>query len=298
MPKAFDGPMAAIQQNAIRSWLALRPACQVVLCGDDRGTAEAARRLGVTHLPGVQRNEYGTPRVDSLFLTAEQHATKPWLCYVNCDILLMSDFLRAVASVSAQHAHALMICRRWDLDVGHTMEFRPGWEGALAAEVRRRGRRRPHTAIDCFVFSPGVWGEIPPFALGRGMWDNWLIYAARARGAPVVDLSDVVLVVHQNHDYRHQAHGIEREAEVWTTPEARRNLELGDGDARAFTTYDATHVLTPRGLRRNITPYSVYRSLMLCSESSAAASAVLRRARQVAARLKILRRVWLWRVPW
>jgi hypothetical protein len=297
-PKAFHGPIALIQRNAIRSWLALRPMCEILLCGDDRGTAEAAAALGVVHVPEVARNEYGTPLVDSLFLQAERRATQPWLCYVNCDIILMSDFSRAVAAVSARQAPALMICRRWDLDVTQTLDFRPGWEQRFAEEVRRRGRRRPHTALDCFVFSRGLWTEIPPFALGRGMWDNWLVYEARAKRLPVVDLSEVVLAVHQNHDYRHQAHPVQREADVWTTREARRNFELGRGYARAFTAYDATHVLTRRGLRRNITPYSAYRSLALLSESCPILDALLAGARRAAARLKILQRMWLWRVRW
>jgi len=99
------------------------------------------------------------------------------------------------------------------------------------------------------------------------MWDNWLIYGARANGFPVIDLSGVVLAVHQNHDYAHQVHAIQTEDDVWSTEEAKHNLTLGGGFAHAFSAYDATHVLTQRGLRRNATPYSLYRALAMLSVS-------------------------------
>ena len=41
-PKPFRGHIAVIQTNAIRSWLELEPACEVILFGDEEGTAEVA----------------------------------------------------------------------------------------------------------------------------------------------------------------------------------------------------------------------------------------------------------------
>jgi len=48
-PKPFTDPhVALIQRNAIRSWLAIRPACEVVLIDDEEGTTrEAVADLGV-----------------------------------------------------------------------------------------------------------------------------------------------------------------------------------------------------------------------------------------------------------
>ena len=45
--------------------------------------------------------------------------------------------------------------------------------------------------------------EIPPFALGRWYWDNWLVYRARRLGGALIDASACVMAIHQNHDYRH-----------------------------------------------------------------------------------------------
>jgi len=267
IPKAFEGPVAIIQRNAIRSWCSLRPACEIILFGDDAGTADVASEFNIRHVPVVERNKYGTPLVNALFAAAQRIASHSMLCYVNADIILMTDFMRAVAYGIKIMPDCLMICRRWDVSLNRQLDFRADWEHDLGAYVARQGRRRPHTAIDCFVFSRGLWTDIPPFAMGRGMWDNWLIYKARANRRPVIDLSDVVLVVHQNHDYAHQVHGVRREAEMWSTEEAKCNLAIGGGYAHAFSTYDATHRLTSRGLKRNITPYHLYRALALLARS-------------------------------
>jgi hypothetical protein len=88
-----------------------------------------------------------------------------------------------------------------------------------------QGKRQVPSAIDYFVFTKGLFGEIPPFAVGRPKWDNWMLYRARSKNIPIVDLSRRVEVVHQNHDYSHHPDG----DRVWESQEARKNMELAGG---------------------------------------------------------------------
>ena len=56
-PKPFTDPhIATIQRNAIKSWTLL-PDVEVILLGEETGLAEAARELGVKHIPNVERNQ-------------------------------------------------------------------------------------------------------------------------------------------------------------------------------------------------------------------------------------------------
>jgi hypothetical protein len=57
IPKAFQGHNQVIQLNAIRSWTFLHPQCEIILFGNDAGTAELATELHLTHIPGVDKNE-------------------------------------------------------------------------------------------------------------------------------------------------------------------------------------------------------------------------------------------------
>jgi hypothetical protein len=89
-----------------------------------------------------------------------------------------------------------------------------------------------------------MWGDSPPFAIGRTAWDNWLVYRARARRVPVVDATDALTVVHQAHDYSHVP---AKAGDVLKGPEAKRNLNLAGGWKNIFTLDDATHMLRVGG---------------------------------------------------
>ena len=138
IPKAFEGPMDAIQRNAIKSWTLLKPACEIILFGDDDGTDKVAEELGVRHIPNINRNEFGTPLLDHTFQLADREAKYPLLCYVNAEIILMGDLLEAVKNVQEHSSWFLMTAQRWNLDVGDLIDFGPGWEEKLLLDVSEK----------------------------------------------------------------------------------------------------------------------------------------------------------------
>lgn len=249
MPKPFCGHIGVIQRNAISSWNLLRPACQIILIGEDEGTFEMAQEIGALHVSRVARNEYETPLLSDLFEQARVRAASDLLCYVNADIILMSDFVAAVERVRLSRRRFLMAGQRWNLDLRESFDFTGAWEDRLRTQVDSAGELEPPSGIDYFVFDREFAADIPPFALGRTVWDNWLLYRARSLRIPLVDATSCVMAIHQMHDYTHVSPGT-MHADVWEGPEAKRNQELAVSQDRWFTLNDATHVLTSRGLRR------------------------------------------------
>ena len=257
-PKPFTNPHnRQIQRNAIGSWLQLKPRPEILLLGDEEGTAQVALEFGVRHIPELARNDYGTPLVSSIFKQAEKAASHHLLCYVNADIILLNDFMEAVNRVARRMCRFLMAGQRWDLDITEPLDFSClYWERDLRQMVAERGILHDAAGIDYFLFPCDFWGEILPFALGRSAWDNWLIYRARARGAAVIDATHAITAVHQNHDYAHIPGG---EALVWTGPEAIQNMELAEKGI--FTLLDANWLLTPHGFVRARTARHLRRAL-------------------------------------
>jgi hypothetical protein len=244
-PKAFRGHFAVIQRNAIRSWTLLRPACEIILFGDDEGTKAIAAEFGVRHIADVAQTESGTPLVSDLFEKSQKIGTHDTLCYVNCDIILMSDFIRGVQRVMTRKRRFMLVGQRWDLNLNNELDFRQNWQEKLRADVRESGSLLDPTGIDYFVFKRGLLPKIPPFAVGRPGWDNWMIYNARSLRVPVIDATKAITVIHQNHDYSHHLEGFDG---VWKGVEAKRNLELTE--RHLFTTEDATHLLTAEKFSR------------------------------------------------
>lgn len=241
VPKPFEGHTGIIQRNAIASWLRLDPQVQVLLIGDDPGVAEAARDLGVEHEPSLTREASGTPRLDSAFAAARRHARRPLLCFANADVMLLDDFARAARSVAASSTSFLMIGESWDTEVTEQVD---DWDSV----TRLPGRKRGAGALDWFLFTPDIFGELPPFLIGRAKFDNWLVWRACADGATVVDATRSVHALHQRHDYAHVAGGYDA---TRLGDEARRNALLAGSKDHLYTRFDATHVLTRGRLRRN-----------------------------------------------
>ncbi len=249
IPKPFKGHIAVIQRNAIESWARLGHGVRVVLFGGEDGTATVARDLGLEHVADVQRNEFGTPLLSELFETGRRLATPDdTLCYVNSDIVLLDDFLPAVARVRARMRRFLMVGECWNLDLPTPVPFAdPSWQAELRRRVVADGEHRGSWFIDYFVFNHDLYPAPPPFAVGRAGFDNWLVWRARILGVPVVDASQAVMAVHQQHDYAHVAGGREW---AYRGPEVERNVQLGGGSRHLYHIGDATHVLTSERLRR------------------------------------------------
>jgi SAM-dependent methyltransferase len=252
--KPFAGPFATIQTNALRSWAALRPEAEILVFGDEPGVRERCETLGVRQVRDVPRNEFGTPLLDGLIAAAEREARGDTLALVNADILLTRELLPAVADVRRRFDRFLLLVRRWNVDLeGDWMLNGDDPEPLVRAVVRERGMMEPvYRNVDVFVFSRGLFAGLPPYAVGRGRWDSALIYEARRRGAAVVDATDVVTTAHQNHDYSHHPGGA---AGLFEGPEYARNEALLGGPQYIFTALNATHVLTPGGLRRRVDLY-------------------------------------------
>jgi len=242
--KPFTGTTAVAQRNAIASWLRLGHGCEVVLIGDDEGTAEVAREFGIRHVPDVRRNEYGTPLLDSVFDMAQAVAPHDVLCYLNADIMLMGDFFDAVSRLDPERV--LMISRRWNVDVEGAWDFDPpDWQDRLRAHVLACGKQKSELGgPDFFVFRRGQFKHIPPFALGRTAFDNWLIYEACRLGYPVIDASSCVMAIHQNHDCAHAEGGW---TGAWFGEEAVRNRALATDGSGFYNFLDSTHLMTPEG---------------------------------------------------
>jgi hypothetical protein len=255
-PKPFRGHIGIIQRNAIESWKRVHPDAEVILFGDEEGIAEAARELGIRHVPDVKRNEFGTPFLSSIFDGAHDLARHRRLCYINCDIILLSDFRAAVERAGAGSGRFLMAGQRWDTDITTPVNFGAAdWEASVRRMAIEANHRRPPQWIDYFVFSHGLYyRDTPPLVIGRPGFDNWLVWYARDSGARVVDATAVVCAIHQNHDYSHHPGGA---AGVSFGEEAQQNYAVFVRGRCFATMENATHRLTPEGMQPNYRHWAV-----------------------------------------
>jgi hypothetical protein len=244
IPKAFSGRDGVIQRNALRSWRRLEPRCQILVFGDDPGVGEAAEEFDLTWVPEVEKTDYGTPLLNGVFRRAQELAEHRVCAYVNADIVLLSDFIPAVNLITLDRF--LMVGRRWDVDVDEALDPSANdFETGVRRLVQKSGRLHAPSGMDYFVFPGGTVNEMPPFAVGRPSWDNWLISRMRLDGVPVIDGTGAVTAVHQNHDYGHVAG---RTGAKWEgSPEAVANRNLSSA-VPLLNIEAADYRLTAQGL--------------------------------------------------
>jgi len=113
---------------------ALQPTCEIILCGDDFGTEQAARDFGVKYLPNIARNDFSTPLIDSVLRQPNcryEHLSK------HCHGYRHRQKLRC--SVSSFH----------DPSAFHrSSRFFPGEKRLAQISARGRGRA-PGNAVRC-----------------------------------------------------------------------------------------------------------------------------------------------------
>lgn len=235
-PKPFDNHhINVIQRNAIQSWLSLGPEVEVILVGEEAEISQVAAEFRVRHLADVAYNSSGTPLISSIFALVREASESPLLAYVNADILLMPNFINAGIQVLSQIKRFLIVGQRWDLDIRERLDFSTGWEERLKQRIQMDGRLHPQGGSDYFIFPRSCFKKIPDFAIGRAGWDNWMIYEARRQGWSVINATQSICIVHQDHDYAHLPDGQPH----YRLPESAENIRLSGGSRTILNLMDA-----------------------------------------------------------
>ncbi len=239
------GHFGVIQRNAMRSWMQMKPAPEILLFGNDEGVAEFAAEFGLRHFPEMYRNEYGTPLINKLLDHAQREAKNPLFCYVNADIMLFPEFPDAVRRCSDFAKNFLMIGDTRCCDITTLVDFdSPSWEQDVRA-IADKSRWRI-VGMDYFVFPRGQFSHMPAFAV-RPYFDNWFVWDGREQGIPVIDATKFALAIHQEHPYPPM---VGQQPGMHKGTEAQINLELLGGKDRAYRLMESSHRMNRAGAIR------------------------------------------------
>ena len=259
LPKPFDDPhIACIQRNAIASWKALGENVEVILIGNETGIAETADELDAIHVDHVRCNEHGTPLVNDAFRIAIAATEAEVLVFCNADVILLQDFKQALTDIMQgdRSDEFLAIGRRTNLDLRQSIDFGDRLAiQKLLEQTAAEGALAPIVCKEYFAFPRDQFDDLPSFAVGRGNWDNWMVSQTKRDGVPVIDLSNRVTVIHQNHDYRHVGSDWQAKQNLkrprkhcyLSGAEARENQRLGNGK-HIISGSTASHRLTEDGV--------------------------------------------------
>ena len=259
-PRPFRGIFDKIQQDAIKSWIAFCPGCQIILFEDEeKTTREVASRYGLDYVGNARCNEFGTPLIDDVINIARKMAKFKTLAYVNTDIILLKDFVSTIEEVRAtlKKNEFFIAGRRYNLDIEGNIDLKdPNFEEKILAEVSKRGKLYSFASMDYWVFPRDLDFNIPPFVIGRPGIDGWLVYKSRMMNIPVIDMTSTIIIVHQNHNYPHAK-------KDFFEIEKQRNLTLAGGFKNMITLREADWVYVNHKLQRPMFPRNILSQLTL-----------------------------------
>ena len=209
--------------NAMDSWR--RFADRIILFGFEG--REAKLKAGFGFVWNVDRNSHGTPLVSDIFDAYPDQGNT--FVFVNSDVMLFS-VEEAIAKVEALDIGGswLMVGQRRNMDIQDRINFE-GLDLAGLHNLATHYQYLPPCGIDYFIWRNVDWSHMPPFAVGRLAYDNWIVYDALQRCIPVIDATRVILAAHQNHP--------EREG-VRQCPEARENFRMAKQYYPKWTAWD------------------------------------------------------------
>ncbi len=174
--------------------------------------------------------------------------------YINADIILGDDFMPAVQQPQRRPTDRFL----HDRQTNRRQHFRadrfraPRWTEELSELAQREGSPAPRVCKDYFVFRKPLLAEIPEFAIGRAVHDNWFVYDVKRQAFPVVDATNWCGPFNQNHGYGHVAGGNRGQAYV-RGEESRINKQHA-GELRLVAGSTTTQSPHAAGLRRRFIP--------------------------------------------
>ncbi len=228
--KSSDPHILLIQKNALESWRHIGSEVEVIVLEEEV----------------LEKNEFGTPLVNSAFSLASKMAKNQTVMYSNADMIFTNDLIKAVSIISKKEKF-LGVGRRIDLDIKDGIDFSTDWQEKIRLNAKEKGKLHSPAGIDYFIFKKDSLGQIPPLTIGRVGWDNWMIYNAKKNDIDVIDLTHDVMAIHQNHDPMPMNDLLRKK-----NPEALKNFSFLNGKASFCTTEDAQYRLENGILRKNL----------------------------------------------
>jgi len=201
-PKKFPSQKQIL---GLLTWLTLDPQPEIIYISDDPGVAETCRDFGIKNIAPVKKNEYGTPLLDFIFMEAQKQAKGEIIVFLNTDILTLQNFmdiLLYVVKISSKLDNFMVIGPRQDTDLEDEFyTFDDTWHSRFREKHMKPGQWTSGTALDYFIFKKGFFPEFPAMAIGRFVWDTWIMaYALRSK-YPVINGNQRITAFHVNHHY-------------------------------------------------------------------------------------------------
>tara|TARA_R110002096_G_scaffold196183_4_gene378885 strand:+ start:2233 stop:2988 length:756 start_codon:yes stop_codon:yes gene_type:complete len=186
--------------NSLESWDRLSCVDNIFVFTDISEKTILPYSNKVSVFPSGEEN--GPPLVRDLFCASFENSDNDYFCYLNSDILLLSDFSDAFKVCKEKWSNFQMIGHRINWFDWRRFEQQET-ESDIKNEVINAGSKMHlDMGVDYFCFNREVYekqmDDFPDFKIARQRFDHYLAYAPRRVNAEVVDCTSMVYCIHHD----------------------------------------------------------------------------------------------------
>lgn len=206
-----------IQTNALLSWKKLNFFDKIIITGNENGVKDFCLKHNFIHEPVLEVSEYNTPLISSIFEkgTSYSHNDTDILMYINCDIILLSNFSNKLTSIISKIQNEDLIngilivgqkINWWNI---YNIEYTDiNYENKLLESINNESELHSETGIDYWIFTRNTYkNNIPPFLIGKWLFDGCLIHIALKNNKLTINATNEIQIIHQ--DTRKLTHNTE-----------------------------------------------------------------------------------------
>ncbi|KAL4237823.1 hypothetical protein ACF0H5_002535 [Mactra antiquata] len=197
-----DGEKIIVHNNTLVNWAKFRPFVKLVLFSNDTFWIKIAKSHGWDVIPVADGNDGKKPPVLKEMMQSAMNLHKTqWYGYINADILLTSDLISNIVSLSKKYdvskTRILFTGRRTNVNNFTTID--PTSDKSIRYHANRFGSLYTEDAEDFFITTKTFpWDKILPVVIGRPGYDNWLVGESRCKlNTTVIDVTETFLALHQ-----------------------------------------------------------------------------------------------------
>jgi len=203
IPRSFIDTYLTPQVNALNMIRNYDPSANIVLYSDDDGVKDYASK-NLYHAPDVVIKKGRLPLVNEALKYCAINFPECYICYINSDMLLVGNTKELINYIDKRFSgNFIATGYRCNLHIDTVIKSNEIPDLLTKCSCKKTKGR--HSALDVFIFKSDIFRllSMPNFRVGRPGWDNWLAAKCRILGFALIDISNVVTLVHQEHPPAH-----------------------------------------------------------------------------------------------
>lgn len=244
-PRPFVGEFNRIQTNSIKSWLSLDSNIDIFLIDDEQSTCRSLLTdpyySTISILPPLAFSPWGTPLIDGPINKLLSSKKYTHVCFVNTDIVLDNRFVDLISFLTrCPFTSYICMGQRHNIDISFTLTYESASDRPNPNPWILPRSLHPPTGMDYWIMPCSTSLVFPPFISGRPGMDSWLAWYHVSNRLPLIDATNFLQVLHQNHPYPAKQFQYYKD-------EADFNLSVAGGYSNMLSLRFASHRINSAG---------------------------------------------------